>query len=353
MAHTPAVDFGRAVRIVRIAGGRVAERIDLRTAAVCLIVLAFTAVVAVWTLMTGDFPVTPGEVLQALFGEASRRVEMVVVEWRLPRVLLAVVLGAALGMSGAIFQSVTRNPLGSPDVIGFEAGAYTGALCVIILWHGGYYEVATGALAGGILTAVVVYFLAYRQGVQGFRLIVVGIGVGAMLTALNTYLMLKAQLQVAMTAAIWGAGTLNGVGFDKLVPASIAIAGLMLVAVFLARPMRQLEMGDDAAGALGIRPERARLALIFLGIGFTATATAAAGPISFVALAAPQIARRLARSPGVALVPSACLGALLLAVADLAGQRTFAPTQLPVGVVTVSIGGLYFAWLLIREARRK
>ncbi|MCW5713086.1 MAG: iron-enterobactin ABC transporter permease [Bauldia sp.] len=347
------MDFGRQVAILRLAGGRFAQRIEIRTVVVCGILLALAFVVAVVTLMSGEYRLSPGQVLQALFSEAPARVEMVVVEWRLPRTLMAIILGAALGISGAIFQSITRNPLGSPDVIGFDAGSYTGALLVLLVIQGGYYEVASGALLGGIVTALAVYLLAWRRGVQGFRLIIVGIGVAAMLNAVNLWLILKTDLQLAMAASIWAAGTLNGAGFEKLVPAAIVITTLFLLAAPLSRPMRQLEMGDDAAGALGIRAERSRLALVVVGVAFTATVTAAAGPISFVALAAPQIARRLTRSAGVALLPSACLGALLLVLADYVAQRAFAPTQLPVGIVTVSIGGLYFTWLLVREARRR
>jgi iron complex transport system permease protein len=293
------------------------------------------------------------DVFSALMGQAEGRIHMVVVEWRLPRALLALLLGAALGMSGAIFQSLTRNPLGSPDIIGFNSGAYTGALIVIIGFSGNYYQIAGGALLGGVVTALAVYLLAWRRGVEGFRLIIVGIGMSAMLSSLNTWLMLRADLEVAMAAAVWGAGSLNGLGLDKLWP-TLLVLGIFIPAAFiLGRPMKQLEMGDDAARALGVLVEPVRLTLLLLGVALTATATAVAGPIAFVALAAPQIARRVTGAAGVAMLPSAAMGALLLAVADLLAQRMFAPTQLPVGVVTVSIGGIYFVWLLVREARRQ
>ena len=144
--------------------------------------------------------------------------------WRLPRVLLALMLGAALGMSGAIFQSLTRNPLGSPDIIGFNSGAYTGALVVILLIGGTYYEIAVGALVGGIATAAVVYLLAYKRGVQGFRLIIVGIAISAMLGSVNTWMILKAKLDDAMAAAVWGAGSLNGLGWTQVWPVVVVLA---------------------------------------------------------------------------------------------------------------------------------
>lgn len=346
------VDFGRPTGILRLWGGKHSQRIDMRALTISAIVLAIAIAVALVTLASGEFQIAIPEVIGALFGQASAKIHMVVVEWRLPRTSLALIMGAALGMSGAIFQSLTRNPLGSPDVIGFDSGAYTGALVVIILMKGTFYAIAGGALIGGIATALIVYLLAWRGGVQGFRLIIVGIGLSAMLNSLNTYLLMRADLEVAMAAAIWGVGSLNGMSLERLAQVSVVLAVLLPAALFISRPMRQLEMGDDAARSSGVNTEWTRLAMTIIGVSLTATVTAAAGPIAFVALAAPQIAARLTRSAGVALLPSAAAGALLLAVADYLAQRAFAPTQLPVGVVTICIGGLYFAWLLMRESRR-
>lgn len=307
--------------------------------------------IAGFSLASGKYSIAVVDVLGALIGHGDDQVRMIVVEWRLPRVALAFLLGAALAMSGAIFQSLTRNPLGSPDIIGFSAGSYTGALVVLLHLSGGYYETAAGALIGGIVTAMAVYLLAWRRGMQGFRLIVVGIGVAAMLSAFNAWMIREADLQVAMSAAIWGAGSLNGLGFEQLAPVAIVLCVVVPLTLFLSRPMRQLEIGDDAARASGVNANRIRLLLMVLGVALTAIVTAAAGPISFISLAAPQIARQLTRSDGVALVPSALMGGLLLLAADWAAQHAFG-VQLPVGVMTVSIGGLYFIWLLIREGRK-
>lgn len=346
------IDFGRPTRVLRLLDGRLTIRLDTRVIFLVSIMVALAILVTLIALSSGEYPVPVTDVFSALIGQAEARVHMVVVEWRLPRSVLALLLGAALGLSGAIFQSLTRNPLGSPDVIGFNSGAYTGALIVIIGFSGNYYQIAGGALLGGVVTALAVYLLAWRRGVEGFRLIIVGIGMSAMLSSLNTWLMLRADLEVAMAAAVWGAGSLNGLGLDKLWPTLLVLGIFIPAACILGRPMKQLEMGDDAARALGVMVEPVRLTLLLLGVALTATATAVAGPIAFVALAAPQIARRVTGAAGVAMLPSAAMGALLLAVADLLAQRMFAPTQLPVGVVTVSIGGLYFVWLLVREARR-
>ncbi|MFI9016025.1 FecCD family ABC transporter permease [Streptomyces griseus] len=349
--HPATVDFGRPTLVTR--GPRWSLRLDVRTAVSYAVFLLLTLAVVVVTLAHGTYEIPLPDVVRALYGEGPAGTRTVVVEWRLPRALLAVLLGAALAVSGAIFQSVTRNPLGSPDIIGFSSGSYTGALVVMLLTGGGYYQVAAGSLAGGILTAFVVFVLAYRRGAaQGFRLIIVGIAISAMLGAFNTWLVLRADIEDAMLSAVWGAGSLNSLGYDQLWPVLALLALLIPPALACGPALRRLELGDDAAAALGTRTETVRLVLVVLGVALIALVTAAAGPIAFIALAAPQIARRITRSASVALLPSAVLGGFLLALADLAGQRLFAPVQLPVGIVTVSIGGLYLVWLLVREARR-
>ncbi|MEO3940402.1 iron-enterobactin ABC transporter permease [Paenarthrobacter nicotinovorans] len=343
-------DFGRSTAVVR--NRWLSFRVDIRSILVCIPLILAALAVAVASLATGDYDVSVPQVLQAFAGDAPGLAQTIVMEWRLPRVLAALVFGAALGMSGGIFQSMTRNPLGSPDIIGFNTGAYTGALIVMLTIGGGYLGIAAGALVGGILTALAVYLLAYRRGSQGFRLIIVGIGISAMLAAFNHWLILQAELEAALAAAVWGAGSLNGITWEQAAPAAVVVAVVGLGTLAAARRMQLLEMGDDAARALGVRAEPTRLLLLVLGVALTAAVTAVAGPIAFVALAAPQLARRLTRSAGITLVPSAVMGAFLLAASDLAAQRLFAPIQLPVGVVTVCIGGIYLVWLLAREARK-
>ncbi|MDR6437865.1 iron complex transport system permease protein [Paenarthrobacter nicotinovorans] len=343
-------DFGRSTAVVR--NRWLSFRVDIRSILVCIPLILAALAVAVASLATGDYDVSVPQVLQAFAGDAPGLAQTIVMEWRLPRVLAALVFGAALGMSGGIFQSMTRNPLGSPDIIGFNTGAYTGALIVMLTIGGGYSGIAAGALVGGILTALAVYLLAYRRGSQGFRLIIVGIGISAMLAAFNHWLILRAELEAALAAAVWGAGSLNGITWEQAAPAAVVVAVVGLGTLAAARRMQLLEMGDDAARALGVRAEHTRLLLLVLGVALTAAVTAVAGPIAFVALAAPQLARRLTRSAGIMLVPSAVMGAFLLAASDLAAQRLFAPIQLPVGVVTVCIGGIYLVWLLAREARK-
>lgn len=344
------VDFGR--RVLSLRRRRVALRLEWRSVVVCAVLAVAIVGMAVLAMITGSYPISIRQVISALSGGESGLVREIVVEWRLPRAVAALVFGAALGVSGAIFQSMLRNPLADPGIIGFSEGSYTGALIVILVIDGSYAQLVGGALLGGMATAVLVYLLAYRRGVQGFRLIIVGIGVSAMLASLNTWLMLKADLDEALSAAAWGAGSLNGVAWDQVVIGSACIAVLLLLAAMLSRPMRQMEVGDDAAAAQGVRVAPARLGLIVVGVALTATVTAASGPIAFISLVAPQIGRRLARTGGITLAPAAFVGALLCLAADYVAQHV-APTPLPVGIITVMLGGGYLGWLLFTEARRR
>lgn len=324
--------------------------VPIRGVVVAAISAAAALVLAVVALGFGDLPLSPAEVLRALFAADGGFAGTVVRDWRLPRVLGALVFGSALAVSGAIFQSLTRNPLGSPDVIGFATGAYTGALIALTVMAGAV-SASIGALAGGIGTALVVYLLAYQRGLQGFRLIIVGIGVTAMLHAVNVFLLLRAQEEVAMAASIWGAGTLSLIGWSGLLPAVGALV-LCTPGLALVPRLRQLELGDEAAAAHGVGVERARLGLVLFAVALVAIVTASAGPIAFVALAAPQVARRLAGSAGIPLVSSAMVGALVLLGADLLAQHVL-PVDVPVGIVTVVVGGAYLLTLLIQEARRR
>ena len=341
------IDFGRPM--LRMFGLRIDVRVVVTVTIVTLLALGCGFV----ALLLGEFSLTPIEVFQGLFGQAEKRiVNTVVGEWRAPRVIAGIVLGAGLGVSGAVFQSLTRNPLGSPDIIGFSTGAYTGGIVTIIVFGSSFVSTAFGAIIGGLVTAVVVYLLTWKGGVQGFRLIIVGIALTAMLNAFNTWLILRSDLDLAMAAATWGAGSLNGMNWSTILPAAIGTILLALGCGLFARGLKTLELGDDTAKALGVRNEPVRAALILVAVALVAVVTAAAGPIAFVALAAPQIGRRIAKAQGTSLLSAAAVGALLLVGADLIAQHALGDIQLPVGVVTVCIGGIYLIWLLIQEARK-
>ncbi len=333
--------------------GPVSMLVSRRAVAVDLAAVLLIVTLALWGLTRGAQGLGLGDVLDVMLGRGDRITTTVIVQWRLPRIVAAVVLGAALGLSGAVFQSITRNPLGSPDVIGFTNGSLTGVIAVILLGGTGFAAISAGALAGGLAAALLVYLLAFRDGIQGFRLIIVGIAVSAFLTALNGWFMVTADLDDAYAAAVWGAGSVATVDWRSVGSAALVILVVGLCAPLAQRWMRQMELSDDAAAATGVPVERVRLALVVLGVAAIAAVTAVSGPIGFVALAAPQIARRLTgRGATVDLMGSAIVGSLLLVAADLVAQHAIPGVSLPVGAVTVCLGGVYLVVLLAMESRR-
>ncbi|MFC8451033.1 FecCD family ABC transporter permease [Kitasatospora sp. NPDC057223] len=346
----PAATRPVPLHAVRLPAGR-SLRWHPRATAVCGLLLVALLGAVVWTLTVGDFPLPVSGVLDVLTGGGTRGQRYIVMEVRLPRLLTALLVGAAMGLAGALFQTLARNPLGSPDVIGFTVGSATGALAVILVIGGSAAVVAGGAVVGGLLTALLVYLLSRRGGTQGYRLVLVGIGVSSLLSSLNAYLIARASFSDAQSAAVWLTGSLNARGWEHCGPMAAVLTVLLPAALLLGRPLRMLEMGDDVASSLGIPAERIRIWLVLVGVGLTAAATAAAGPIPFVALIAPQAVRRLTRATGPNLLGSALTGAVLLAVSDIAAQRLLAPTQLPVGVLTGLVGGCYLVWLIARQWR--
>ncbi|WP_079431631.1 MULTISPECIES: iron chelate uptake ABC transporter family permease subunit [Streptomyces] len=326
-------------------------RVEPRALLAGLLLVAAALALAVVLIGTGDFEIAPGDVVSTLLGNGTPADDFIVNDLRLPRVLVAILVGAALGMSGAVFQSVSRNPLGSPDLLGFGYGSAVGALVVITVFKGGATEVALGAVVGGVLTGAVVYLLAYKKGIHGYRLVLVGIGASAVLVAVIQYLIAKAQLVEATRAMVWLTGSLAGRDWAQVWPLLATCAVLFPLVLGQSRALRVIEMGDDAAHALGVPVERTRMLLMLAAVVLTTAAAAAAGPVSFVALAAPQLARRLTRSPGSNLLTGALVGAVLLLASDLASQRAFGADQLPVGVVTGLVGGVYLLWLLVMERK--
>lgn len=308
--------------------------------------LAFAAFC--WTLMSGEVSVPLDEVLGALFTTGSPDSYFVVRTLRLPRALTAMLVGAAFGLAGAIFQRLARNALASPDIIGIDAGAAVAAVLVIVIWRGTSAQLTAGALVGSVLTAFLVYLLAYKKGITGYRLVLVGIGVTAVLGSVVEYLLTRAQILDAQAASVWLTGSLNGRGWDHVTPLFWAMVVLLPVTLCLGRHLRALELGDAAAKGLGARVEATRGTLLFCGAALAAAATASAGPVAFVALVSPQIARRLIGGRTLGFVPSMAVGALLLTVSDLVARLLFSPTELPVGVVTAIIGAPYLLYLLAR-----
>ncbi|MFI6480220.1 FecCD family ABC transporter permease [Nonomuraea sp. NPDC050663] len=334
-----------------VSAGSWSLRLAPRTVLVVTALAALTFCAAIVAISVGEFNVPIGDVMTAVFGQSTPVAELIVNKLRAPRVVTGIAVGAAFGLSGAIFQSLTRNPLGSPDFIGFTSGAATGGI-VAVIFGGTAWQIAGGSMLGCIACAVVIYVLSARGGgVQGYRLVLVGIGTSALLVAANNYLLTRANLWESASAAAWLTGSLGGRTWDHALPMLATLAVLIPVCAVLSRPMRMMELGDDSARAVGVRVEPVRGAAIAAGVLLCGAATATAGPIVFVALAAPQLARRLTGSAGVVLTASALTGALLVTLSDLAAQRLLDPVQLPVGVMTGALGGLYLLYLLRKDPR--
>ncbi|MGW5878083.1 FecCD family ABC transporter permease [Nocardiopsis terrae] len=350
-ATEPARPTPRGARAWRSPGGRISFLVRPRTLVVCLTLALVSALTLVVSVSVGDYGVPLSAVPAALMGFGERLDVFFVQGVRLPRALTAIGVGAALGIAGAVFQSLSRNALGSPDIIGFTSGAATGAVAAILLLGAGRLVVSLGAIAGGLITAAVVYLLAMKNGVQGYRLILVGIGVSAMLASVRDYLMTRADLTDALGAQIWMIGSLNSRGWAEAAAVWIGLAALAPVIFAVGQRLRFLELGEDTARGLGVSAQSTQIVALAAASALTGAAIAVAGPIGFVALAAPQLARRLTRTGGTTLAGAALMGAALLVLADLVAMRLMAPTQLPVGVVTAVIGGSYLIWLLYTEWR--
>lgn len=343
----------RRIRFVQIGAHKI--KVDLWAVAVTVLLVAATIAVSLWSLTLGsvegtDLPLS--RVASAIMGNETDAVNRIVVEGRLPRVLVAIVAGSALALSGAVFQTLTRNPLGSPDIIGFTNGANTGALLAMLTFGLGYSGATIGAVIGGLGTGLVIYLLTLGRGLQGNRLVVIGIGISAMLVAFNSFLLVNSSVENAAVAAAWGQGIFDQLTMSDTVPVAVALVVLVPALTLFAPSMRMFELGTDSAESKGVDTTKTQLLLLAIAVCLVAVVTAVAGPIAFIALIAPQVAARITRGPGIPLTTSAAVGAALLVVSDAIARTLLAPTQLPVGVVTTALGGVYLVGLLIAQSRK-
>ncbi|CAL9295944.1 MULTISPECIES: iron ABC transporter permease [unclassified Streptomyces] len=330
-----------------IRGGRASFLVHRRAVAVAAGLALLLAAVSVAYLCLGEEYVAPGEVLRVLTGQPSPA-DLVVGTLRLPRLVIGLLVGAAFGVAGALIQTVARNPLASPDIIGISQGA--GALTVTAMTFGvtSFAVLPYLSVAGGIAAALLVYVFAWRGGLHATRFVLIGIGFAVALRSVTTLMMTKGDYLVAQQAQIWMTGSLNGRGWDEAAPLGWTLLVLVPAVLWAARAQRTVSLDDDTATALGVPLGRVRLGLVLLGVVLASLATGAAGPVDFVALLAPQIARRLTRGAQIPLLASALTGALVVVLADLLARRLFSPTELPVGVLTAAVGAPYLIWLIVR-----
>ncbi|MDQ0717790.1 iron complex transport system permease protein [Streptomyces luteogriseus] len=324
---------------------------------VTLLLAAATFLVFCVSIAVGDFPVGLPQVLATILGRGEQVDQFIIMDLRMPRALAGLVVGVALGVSGALTQSIARNPLASPDVLGITSGASAVAVFLVTVSGGTAAAIvnsvglSAAALAGGLGTGLLVYFLAWRRGVDGFRLILIGISVSAVMEAVTTWLLVTADIRDVARAQAWLVGSLEDRSWGEVWTALWCGLALLLVVACVAFQFRPMHFGDEVAAGLGVRYTRVRAVLLLCAVLLAGVAVSAAGPVPFVALVAPQVAMRLARCPTPPMVASGLVGALLLIGSDLVA-RTALPVSLPVGVVTAAIGGPFLVYLLVRANLR-
>lgn len=327
-----------------------------------LALLAATLLMFTVSLGIGDYALNPAEVTQVLLGGGENQQRLVVLDWRLPRAVAAVAVGCALGLSGALMQSVTRNELASPDILGITSGASALAITAIaVSGTGGGLAALSGwlasagvplvALAGGLITGAAVWLLAWRRSLSPFRLVLVGIIITALLQAYINFIMVRADIRDAASAQLWLAGSLNAANWDRVLPVSLLVVALASLVAWIGYQLAISLLGPDATAALGQKIGRTQFVFLATAVALAAVAVSAAGPIGFVAFVAPQIALRVCRCATPPLVGSALMGALLLTGADSV-VRSALPVELPVGIVTSALGGAFLIYLLVRNNRR-
>lgn len=327
-------------------------------------VLGTTLAMAIATLLLfalsisiGDYPISMIDVFRVVFLGAGDDIErLAILEWRMPRALTAVTVGFALGLAGALTQSITGNPLASPDILGITAGAAAAAVTVLTFGGVGAFAAIAGhiatfglpfaALAGGLITGAVVWVLSSRGSFDAYRLVLFGIVITALLNAYITFLMTRAELRVASTAQHWLAGSLNSTSWDRALPVAVIVLLCLLPLAWLAFTLSAYVLGIDLASALGQHVGRTQFIVLITAVVLASIAVAATGPIGFVAFVAPQLAVRITRLSTPPLLASALTGSILLLGSDII-VRSQIPVDLPVGIVTSAFGGVFLLYLLI------
>lgn len=327
--------------------------------AITVITTLFITVIAVMIFSTGmgDMKLSPIQVINALLGNGTKMESLVVNSFRLPRILVAFLVGISLAVAGAILQGLIRNPLASPDIIGITGGASVAVVAFLAIYSDTSNSLTisikwlpVGAFVGATIVALLVYFLSWKNGVSPIRLVLIGIGISSLTQAVTTLLMVLGPIYQASQANIWLTGTVYGSTWENvsiLFPWTLL---LLVITMVMARRLNVQELGDELATSVGSSVQRQRFTLLLIATGLTGGAVAFGGAIGFVGLMAPHIARKLVGSAFGVLIPvSGLIGAILVVVADLIGRTVFSPIEVPAGVFTAAIGAPYFVYLLYKS----
>ncbi|MBD6618556.1 iron ABC transporter permease [Komarekiella sp. 'clone 1'] len=334
----------------------VSFRIDRRVPVMLLCLVVVVVVAMVMNIGRGEYPISPLDIVKTVLGLDTGNPDhaFVIHNLRLPRTLVAFMVGVAFAISGTIFQGLTRNPLADPSIIGINAGASLAAVSVIILYPSApVYTLPLSAFAGALLMAALIYSLAWNKGSSPILLILMGIGLSAIATAFTTLMITFGEIYEVSSALVWLAGSVYGRTSEQVFSLLPWLVIFVPMALVLARHLNVLNLGDDVAKGLGTRVEWQRGLLVLVGVALAGAGVATAGNIGFVGLIAPHLGRQLVGATHEGLIPiSALLGGVIVVMADLLGRTLFAPIELPCGVVTAAIGAPYFLYLLIRNRKK-
>ncbi|MGL4255168.1 MAG: FecCD family ABC transporter permease [Microbacterium sp.] len=327
-------------------------RVRRRRALVVGGVLLAVVILAAVTLSVGDYPLAPADVWRTLWGGGDRAQSYVVFQVRLPRLTMALIVGAALGAAGALLQSLLRNPLAGPDLLGISGGAGAAAVFAMLILGLGGPLLAVAAFAGGIVVAAFLLLAGRHRADGGYRLILAGVGVAFLSIAITNYLMVRAQVELAQAALVWLTGSLASTPWWNVATVAVVVLLAVPAVVACARWLPLTQMGAPTAASLGVRTSTVRLVTVFTAVLLTSVTCAFVGPIAFIALCAPAIARPLLGHGAIGVGTSAAIGAGLLTAADLVAQFAIPGYAMPVGVVTGAIGAVFLLWLLATSKGR-
>ncbi|MBH8551417.1 iron ABC transporter permease [Nostocaceae cyanobacterium CENA357] len=331
-------------------------RIDRRVPIMLLCLAVVTVVAMVMNVGRGEYPISPLDIVKTILGLDTGNPDhaFVIHNLRLPRTLVAFMVGMALAISGTIFQGLTRNPLADPGIIGINAGASLAAVTVIVLFPSApVYTLPLSAFIGALLMAVLIYSLAWSNGSSPILFILMGVGLSAIASAFTSLMITFGDIYNVSDALVWLAGSVYGRTWEQVFSFLPWLIVFTPMALILAKHLNILNLGDDVAKGLGTRVEWQRGLLVLVGAALAGAGVATAGMIGFVGLIAPHLGRQLVGTNHEGLIPtSALLGGMLVVIADLLGRTLFAPIELPCGVVTATIGAPYFLYLLIRNRKR-
>jgi iron complex transport system permease protein len=341
---------------IRVANGKISFLMDRKSALVLSFLTLVVFIVFVISIGMGEMKINPITVVKVLFGGGPEMEKLVIQSFRLPRIIIALLVGISLAVAGGILQGMIRNPLASPDILGITGGASfavvtflavfsdkNNALTVSIAW------LPLAAFMGAAIIALLVYIFAWKNGVSPVRLVLIGIGLSTLMQALTTLMMILGPIYQASQANIWITGTVNGSSWKNVMTMLPWTVIFLVIAFSFTRNLNIQELGDDIATGLGERVQKKRFTLLLISTALVGSSVAFAGGIGFVGLMAPHMARRLVGSSFGALLPvSAMIGGILVMVADLIGRTMFSPLEIPAGVFTAGIGAPYFIYLLIK-----